>query len=73
MAKFEAALSLEQIVKGMRHLNNEEQRALASMVLSDPRLESFVEELDDHLTCERAVDEGLPEPFRPDELNQRCF
>ena len=58
MAKLETALSIEQIVEGMHHLNDEEKRALASMVLSDSRLDSFVEELDDNLTCERAVNEG---------------
>lgn len=33
-------------------------------------MEAFVEELDDNLTCERAVNEGPPEPFSPDELTQ---
>ena len=70
MAKLETALSLEQILDGMRQLNDEEKRTLASIVVSDPRLEAFVEELDDNLTCERAVNEGLPEPFSPDELTQ---
>ena len=49
----------------MRQLNGEEQRALAASVLSDPKLEALVEELDDHLVCERAAGEGLPEPFYP--------
>ena len=66
MAKLETVLSLEQILEGMRQLNVEEKRTLASLVVSDPRLEAFVEELDDDLTCERAVNEGQPEPFSPD-------
>ena len=68
MAKLETALSLEQILDGMRQLSDQEKRALASSILSDPGpgLEAFVEELDDNLTCERAVNEGLPEPFVPD-------
>jgi hypothetical protein len=65
MAKLETALSLEQILEGMRQLREQEKRALASVVLSDPRLEAFVEELDDNLACERAVNEGPPELFSP--------
>ena len=68
MAKLESALSLEQILEGMRQLSDQEKRALASIILSDPRLEAFVEELEDNLTCERAVNEGPPEPFDPDQL-----
>jgi len=71
MAKLETALSIEQILEGIRQLSDEEKRTLASMVLLDPSLEAFVEELDDNLTCERAGDEGPPEPFSPDELIQR--
>jgi hypothetical protein len=69
MAKLETAMSIEQIVEGMRQLSDQEKRALAGLVLLDPGLESFVEELDDNLMCERALDEGPPEPFRP-EVNQ---
>ena len=68
MAKLETTLSLEQILEGIRQLSDQEKRALASIVLSDPRVEAFVEELDNNLTCERAVTEGPPEPFSPDEL-----
>jgi hypothetical protein len=68
MAKLETAPSIEQILEGMRQLSDEEKRALASIVLSDKRLEAFVEELNDNLTCERAVNEGAPEPVSPDEL-----
>jgi hypothetical protein len=70
MAKLETALSLEQILEGMRQLSDDEKRALASIVLSDPSLEAFVEELDDNLMCERAINEAPPEPFSPDELIQ---
>ncbi|MGH9875026.1 MAG: hypothetical protein ACRD9S_21430 [Pyrinomonadaceae bacterium] len=69
MAKLETALSLEQILESMRQLNDHEKRALASSILSDPGLEAFVEELDDNLACERAVNEAQPEPFSPDELD----
>ena len=54
MAKLESALSLDQILDGIRHLTEQEQRALAGAVLADPSIESFVEELDDSLSCERA-------------------
>lgn len=70
MAKLETALSLEQILEGMRQLSDQEKRALASVVLSDPSLEAFVEEVDDALTSERAANEGPAEPFSPDELTQ---
>jgi hypothetical protein len=69
MDKVEVALSLEQILEGMRQLSDQEKRALASVVLSDPGLEAFVEELDDHLMSERALDDKPPEPFTSDELN----
>jgi len=68
MAKLEIALSLEQILEGMSQLSDQEKRTLASVILSDPRLEAFVEELDDNLTCERALNEGAPETFSSDEL-----
>ena len=41
MAKLETALSLAQILEGMRQLSDEEKRTLASSVLSDPKLEGF--------------------------------
>ena len=70
MTELETALSLEQILEGIRQLSDQEKRALASAVLSDVGLEAFVEELDDNLTCERAANEGHPEAFNPDELTQ---
>ena len=68
MSKVETALSLDQILEGMRQLSAEEKRTLAAIVLSDPELEDFVEEFDDHLTCERKANEGPPEPFNPAEV-----
>jgi hypothetical protein len=68
MAKVESALSLDQILDGIRHLSEQEQRALAAAVLADPSMESFVEELDDGLSCERAAEDGPVEPFLPDKL-----
>ena len=68
MGKLEIALSLEQILERMSQLSDQEKRTLASVILSDPRLEAFVEELDDNLTCERALTEGTPETFSSDEL-----
>jgi hypothetical protein len=73
MAKLEIALSIEQILEGMRQLSDDEKRELASSVLTDPKLEAFVEELDDNLMCERAVNEGPPEPFSPDELTKHAL
>jgi len=68
MGSTETLLSLDQILEGMRQLSDDEKRALASSVLSDSELEAFVEELDDNLACERAVNDGPPGPFSPDEL-----
>ena len=57
--------SIEAILERMRQLSSEEKRDLASRVLSDSKLEAFLEELDDNVMCERAVNEEPPEPFRP--------
>lgn len=51
------------IVEKMRRLSEDEQRTLAATVLENHALEAFVEELEDHFTCENAVEEGSPEPF----------
>ena len=48
----------------MRELSEEEQRSLAGVVLQDRKLEAFVEELDDHLSCETEA-EGSLELFTP--------
>ena len=63
-------MNLDQILDGIRHLTEQEQRGLAAAMLADPNLESFVEELDDSLTCERAAADGPVEPFLPDKLNE---
>ena len=65
MIKVETAPNVENLVAEMRQLSEAEQRALASAVLQERSLEPFVEELEDHLTCERSSAEGSAEPFRP--------
>jgi len=57
MLKVEIPPSIEDLVAEMRQLSEEEQRALAGMVLQDRKLEPFVEELEDHLSCERAEED----------------
>jgi hypothetical protein len=68
MAKLETALTLEQLLDKLGELSDEEQRAFAAAVLKERRLEAFVEELDDHLACEKAVEEGPAVSFNPEEL-----
>ena len=63
MIKVETTPSIQSLVAEMRQLSEDEQRALAGAVLHDNKLEAFVEELDDHLTCERAEAEGSAELF----------
>jgi hypothetical protein len=63
MSKLESQATVEQILKSIQQLSGREQRVLAAAVLSDRRLEAFVEELDDQLDCEQAAEEGPPEPF----------
>ena len=55
--------SVESIVAEMQQLSEDEQRALAAAVLKDRSLEPFIEELEDQLSCERAVAEGSAELF----------
>jgi hypothetical protein len=54
---------IENIIDELRQLSEDEQRALAGAILDDRKLEAFVEELDDHLSCEGAVEEGSAELF----------
>ena len=68
MANLETALTVEQLLNNMRELSDGEQRALAEAVLNERALEAFVEELDDHLTCEKSVEEGPARSFNPEEL-----
>ena len=63
MSRVNTLTSVENIVNKMHRLSEEEQRALAAVVLEDRKLEAFVEELEDHLTCERATEEGSAELF----------
>jgi hypothetical protein len=65
MIKVETAPSVESLIAEMRQLSEEEQRTLAGAVLQERKLEAFVEELDDHLNCERSSSEGSPELFKP--------
>lgn len=63
MSKVQTAPHIRSIIDGMQQLSEEEQRALAAVILEDRKLEAFVEELEDHLSCERAAEEGPPELF----------
>ena len=65
MIKVETAPGVESLIAEMRQLSEQEQRTLAGAVLQERGLEAFVEELDDHLSCERSSAEGLAEPFKP--------
>ena len=64
MSRVETAQSIDNIVEEMHQLSEDEQRSLAVLVLQDRKLEPFVEELEDHLMCERAYEEGSPEPLK---------
>ena len=66
MSRVNTAPSIESIVDTLYQLSENEQRALAAAVLKDRKLEAFVEELEDHLTCERAAEEGPAKPFKLD-------
>lgn len=63
MSTVNAARSIERLVAELHQLSEAEQRELAAAVLQDRKLEAFVEELEDHLSCERAAAEGSAEPF----------
>jgi hypothetical protein len=65
MINIETAPKVESLIAEMRQLSEEEQRSLAGAVLQDRQLEAFVEELDDHLNCEKATAEGSLELFTP--------
>ena len=68
VAKVETPSTLNQILENMRVLAEEDQRTLAAAVLRDRQLEAFVEELDDHLTCEKAAEEGSGDPVSATEF-----
>jgi hypothetical protein len=65
MINVETAPKVESLIAEMRQLSEEEQRTLAGAVLQEEKLEAFVEELDDHLNCERSAAEGSLELFTP--------
>jgi len=63
MSTLKTSPSVESIVAEIQQLSDEEQRTLAAAVLQDRLLESFVEELEDQLSCEKSVAEGSVELF----------
>lgn len=70
MMKVETTPSIESLVAEMRRLSEEEQRVLAGVILQERELEPFVEELEDHLSCERAAeDPEEPLPLAPQLLS----
>ena len=69
MAKLATPSVIDHILESMRGLAEADQRTLAAAVLNDRRLEAFVEELDDHLACEKSVEEGAAKPFFNVELD----
>jgi len=71
MALLETALTVDQILEGMRQLSIDEQRTLAAAVLADRKLEPLVEELEDSLACEEAATEGPAHPFTAGELSRQ--
>jgi len=71
MALLETALTVDQILEGMRQLSVDEQRTLAAALLADRKLEPFVEELEDCLACEEAAREGPAHSFTAGELSRQ--
>jgi hypothetical protein len=57
MMKVETTPAVESLVADMRRLSEKEQRVLVGVILQDRKLEPFVEELEDHLSCERAKED----------------
>ena len=57
MMKVETTPAIESLVADMRRLSEKEQRVLVGVILQDRKLEPFVEELEDHLSCERAKED----------------
>jgi hypothetical protein len=70
MMKVETTRSIESLVAEMQRLSEEEQRALAGVILQERKLEPFVEELEDQLSCERAGEDAEePLPLAPQLLS----
>lgn len=63
MSKARMAPTVENIIDEMRQLSEDDQRALAGAILDDRKLEAFMEELEDHLGCEAANEEGSEDLF----------
>ena len=63
MSNVKTTSSVENLIDEMHQLSDDEQRALAGAILEDRKLEAFVEELEDHLSCEKASTEGPTELF----------
>jgi hypothetical protein len=63
MSNVKTASTIESIIDEMHQLSEDQQRALAGAILEDRKLEAFVEELEDHLSCERAATEGPTKLF----------
>lgn len=63
MSNVKTASSIENIIDEMHQLSEDEQRALAGAIVGDRKLEALVEELEDHLSCEKASTEGPTELF----------
>ena len=65
MSIVKTAPTVKDLIAEMGQLSQEDQRSLANAVLNERTLEAFVEELEDQLSCERAVTEEGPEQFTP--------
>ena len=63
MSIVKTAPRIETMIEEMHLLSEDEQRVLAAAILEDRKLEAFVEELEDHLNCERPAAEGSAELF----------
>ena len=57
MSRVKTVPNVQNIVDELLQLSEDEQRTLAGAVLQERKLEPFVEEMEDHLRCERAAEE----------------
>ena len=63
MSKVRTAPTVESVIDELHQLSEHDQRALAGAIINDRKLEAFIEELEDHLACEAAAEEGSEELF----------
>jgi hypothetical protein len=63
MSIVKTAPTVQDLIAEMGQLSQDDQRTLANAVLNERTLEAFVEEIEDQLSCERAVTEEGPEQF----------